>query len=540
MKTRFSNIYLLAVLLIVTTFGCSDMETIHEQYLQGEKIYAGKLDSLEVLTGYKRVKIIGLTNFLGNSNECTVTWEGNSRVFPIGAEVGNTFEIIVDSLEERSYEFTLHTTDDMGNQSVSQAATGRAVGDIFKSTQSTRRITEITFEDENTYVNWADQTESEFVLFTQLKYENNNDEMTSVLVSDQEMKTPLENWKPLGKVETLSAAISGELGFDTIYLDPVESQLPPPPFSLLDKSLHSLVWMPSDLPGTTNNEPNQFLFDGRGWIGDFESYHSGDNSGGTPAHITVDLGVKAIVRQVELGFREGFTGNNPVEFELWGIDNITNAETNGSDENEFLDKGWVKLYHSPVDPKLPGVKVELPVGPSVRYIRYRCLGTESGNERAHQLTEMTFWGQDIQQIPLSENAILTVNHENPDGPDAGEGSLKLIDGDLNSKYLIFDYPDKAPLHIQQELPQAEIATRYTLTSANDAPDRDPKNWMILGSNDAQDWTVLDTRNDHAFTDRNQTLSFDIQSDTAYKYYVLAVTANNGGGLFQLSEWTLYK
>ncbi len=542
MKTKFSNIYLLALLLIIIAFGCSDMETIQEEYLQGETIYAGKLDSLEVLNGYKRVKIIGLTRFLGNSNECTVTWEDQSRVFTIEKDGSEKFEMILDSLEERSYEFSVFTKDDMGNKSVIQNARGRAVGDIFKSTQKTRRITDVEFADENTFINWADQAESEFVIFTELKYANNNDEMTTVIVSAEDSQTPLLNWKPLGKMETISAAISGELGFDTIYLDVIEGELPPLPYSKLDKNLHSLVWMPSDLPGTTNNEPNQFLFDERGWIGDFESYHSGDNTGGTPAHITVDLGVTAVVRKVEIGFRVGYTGNNPVEIELWGIDDITNAETNGSDESEFLSKGWIKLNRSRCDPKQPGVVVELPVGPRVRYIRYRCLETENGNEPAHQLTEMTFWGQDIEipKIDVSGNATLMVNHENPDGPNGGEGSSKLIDGDLNSKFLIFDYPAKSPLNIQQELAQEEIVTRYTLTSGNDAPDRDPKNWTLYGSNDETNWNALDTKIDQIFTERNQTVIYDFTSETSYKYYVLAITANNGGGLFQLSEWRLYK
>lgn len=540
MKTKFSNIYLFAALLLITAFGCDNMESIHEQYLQGEKIYAGKLDSLEVFSGYERVKIVGLTRYLGNSNECTVTWEDQSRVFTIEKTGNKQFEMIVDGLQERSYEFTVYTNDELGNKSVFQTATGRAVGEIFKSTQQTRRITGFEFADDNTIVNWADQAESEYVIYTELKYENNNDEMTSVLVYAEDAQTPIFNWKPLGKMQSMSAAISGELGFDTIYLDVVEGLLPAPPYSKLDKSLHSLVWMQSDLPGTTNNEPNQFLFDERGWIGDFESYHSGDNTGGTPAHITIDLGVMAVVRKVEMGFREGFTGNNPVEFELWGIDDITNAETAGSDEIEFLAKGWKKLYHSRVDPKQPGAIAELPMGESVRYIRYRCLETENGNEKAHQLTELTFWGQDIKPIDLSVNAILTINHENPGGPDAGEGSLKLIDGDINSKFLIFDYPDKIPLNIQQELPREEIVNSYTLTSGNDAPDRDPKNWTLYGSNNEVDWNPLDTRTDQVFIDRNQTVSYNITSDTSYKYYALAITANNGGGLFQLSEWRLFK
>ena len=510
MQTKFSNIFLFVGIILITAFGCSDMNSIHEEYLQGEKVYAGKLDSVSVFNGYKRVKIVGLTRFLGNSNECTVSWEDKSRVFSIENDSSETFEMIVDSLEERSYEFSLFTTDDLGNKSIMQTVRGRAIGDIFKSTQKTRRITTINAEGDETYVFWADQAESEFVIFTELKYENNNDEMTTVVVNAEDSQTKLENWKPLGDMRISSAIISGELGFDTIYLDVTEALLPEPPYSKLDKNYHSLVWMPSDLPGTSNNEPNQFLFDGIGWVGDSKSYHSGDNTGGTPAHITIDLGVKAIVRKVELGLRVGYTGNNPVEIELWGIDDITNAETNGSDETEFLDKGWEKLYRSRVDPKQESLTLDLPVGSSVRYIRYRCLETENGNERAHQLTEMTFWGQDIEPIAL-DKSLHNLVHMPSDKPGTtnNEPNQFLFDGigwvGDGGSYHSGDNTGGTPAHITIDLGVISqirkvdlgLRTGYTgnnpvlvefwgimditnaETSASDADEFEAKGWQLL-------------------------------------------------------------
>jgi hypothetical protein len=267
--------------------------------------------------------------------------------------------MIIDSLEERTYEFEVFTRDPDENLSVFQTVSGRPVGDIFISSQSVRRITDYETIGDHTYVYWADKAESPYVVVTIISYETVDGDVVTQEISPDDNESILQSgWKPLSTGQVKSGVISGDNGIDTVFVDPVDITLPPPPFTLLDKTLHNLVWMPSDLPGTTNDEPNQFLFDKRGWIGDYESYHSGDNTGGTPAHITVDLGVNAVVRQVELGFREGYTGNNPVEFELWGIDDITNAETEGSDENEFIAKGWKKLYSSPVDPKQPGVKVD--------------------------------------------------------------------------------------------------------------------------------------------------------------------------------------
>jgi len=51
---------------------------------------------------------------------------------------------------------------------------------------------------------------------------------------------------------------------------------------------------------------------------------------------------------------------------------------------------------------------------------------------------------------------------------------------------------------------------YTITSANDAPERDPANWALLGSNDGgATWATLDTQINQVFTDRYETRAFPI-------------------------------
>ena len=41
--------------------------------------------------------------------------------------------------------------------------------------------------------------------------------------------------------------------------------------------------------------------------------------------------------------------------------------------------------------------------------------------------------------------------------------------------------------------RATVIERYTVTSANDVPERDPKDWQFQGSNDDTNWTTLDTQ-----------------------------------------------
>ena len=58
--------------------------------------------------------------------------------------------MILPDLEEKSYEFTVTTQDDIGNLSVSQVVAGNVVGDIFLSDQDPREIIDFTSEDDGT------------------------------------------------------------------------------------------------------------------------------------------------------------------------------------------------------------------------------------------------------------------------------------------------------------------------------------------------------------------------------------------------------
>lgn len=138
-------------------------------------------------------------------------------------------------------------------------------------------------------------------------------------------------------------------------------------------------------------------------------------------------------------------------------------------------------------------------------------------------------------IDFTGLAALTVSHEsNP--PDANEGSLKLVDGDYSTKFFTSGF--STDFWMQQAFKTAVPVGAYTLTSGNDAPTRDPKNWNLSGSNDGTTWTVLDTRTGETFSDRNQTRRFEVDDTTPYTYYRVYITQNGGSANFQLSEWRL--
>lgn len=75
---------------------------------------------------------------------------------------------------------------------------------------------------------------------------------------------------------------------------------------------------------------------------------------------------------------------------------------------------------------------------------------------------------------------------------------------------------------------AKKLKQYALTTANDYPSRDPKDWELLGSNDGgAHWTIIDERRGETFTDRYQRRIFEVTNDVACNCFRLKIKSISG-------------
>jgi len=120
----------------------------------------------------------------------------------------------------------------------------------------------------------------------------------------------------------------------------------------------------------------------------------------------------------------------------------------------------------------------------------------------------------------------------PGNPNDYESPAKAFDLNPGSKWL-----GPAPGWLRYDLGggKAQTIKCYAITSANDVPERDPKDWQFQGSNNGSTWTTLDTRSDQSFAYRYQTITYPIASPASYRFYRLNITANHGADVTQLSE-----
>ncbi|MBN6546751.1 GH92 family glycosyl hydrolase, partial [Actinacidiphila bryophytorum] len=127
-------------------------------------------------------------------------------------------------------------------------------------------------------------------------------------------------------------------------------------------------------------------------------------------------------------------------------------------------------------------------------------------------------------------AAVTASSDNP----PNEIAKNAADEDPNTKWLTF----ASTGWVQYQLSADVTVKKYALTSANDSPERDPRDFTLQGSADGTDWTTVDTRSGVKFSGRFKSNIYDVANPGAYRYYRLNVTANTSGNIVQLADLIL--
>ncbi|MCX2762437.1 basic secretory protein-like protein [Aquimarina muelleri] len=127
----------------------------------------------------------------------------------------------------------------------------------------------------------------------------------------------------------------------------------------------------------------------------------------------------------------------------------------------------------------------------------------------------------------------SISSQHNDSPST-EGISNLIDNNINSKFLTFN----TSTWVQYKATKSYVLSSYTITSGNDAPERDPKSWTLQGSTNGSSWINIDQKSNQDFSNRNQKRTFQINTSSTYQYYRLSMT-NNSGGTLQVSELELF-
>ena len=133
---------------------------------------------------------------------------------------------------------------------------------------------------------------------------------------------------------------------------------------------------------------------------------------------------------------------------------------------------------------------------------------------------------------ILENEIETQYNDSP----RGEGIDKLFDNVSTSKYLT--YNPSAWINFKLKSEEKYKLNKYCIVSANDAPQRDPKNIVIKGSNDGENWDIIDQQNNIDFKRRHESIEFPVTSKKAYSQFKIELT-NHSGPILQVADILLF-
>jgi hypothetical protein len=132
---------------------------------------------------------------------------------------------------------------------------------------------------------------------------------------------------------------------------------------------------------------------------------------------------------------------------------------------------------------------------------------------------------------------------------APESWPQAFDDDFTSTKWLADNPYLLRdnfLYARAQLSASATVISYQMVSGDDAPERDPQDWTIQGSNDASTWVILDTQTLQTFASRGLTKTYNFSNSISYAYYKLSITKllNIASDLsatqyMQLAEWRLW-
>ena len=95
--------------------------------------------------------------------------------------------------------------------------------------------------------------------------------------------------------------------------------------------------------------------------------------------------------------------------------------------------------------------------------------------------------------------------------------------------------------LQFQFNTPKVVKQYNIVSYSGSAylSRFPKNWTFQGSNDGSAWTTLDTQTNQSVTSGGQIIPYPITNTTAYTYYKLNITANNGDIYLSIGQLQLF-
>lgn len=406
-------IFVLLGVIIGLCASCDSMLDNIQPYLdKGEVIYVGKVDSLEAFPGKNRVKIKGLYLYGVTQKKCVITWLSmDEEEMAIEQDVvrenpEDTFEVIIDNLDEGQYEFTITTYDAKGNSSIKSIVDSYVYGALYESNLVNRKIDSWNINGASMEINWRPVNDA---LEVELYYINRDGLEVKRVIPIAETRTVVNDCAYEGSIRWRTVYLPEEKAIDRFYSEETVEEYSFYDERELDKSKFAEVKLDGDFAVDAWGRSMSLMWDGNHTYDDDWTINHGDGFENFPVWFTFDLGVVANLTRYTFWQRNiepneakdySYDGSNFKKWEVWG--RADKPSQDGSWD------GWIKLADCEIkkpsgselgiltDEDIQAAKdghafefsTELP---AVRYIRFKLLETFDGTKNCY-VKEVTFYG----------------------------------------------------------------------------------------------------------------------------------------------------
>jgi hypothetical protein len=212
---------------------------------------------------------------------------------------------------------------------------------------------------------------------------------------------------------------------------------------------------------------------------------------------------------------------------------VVTLEGSNDDVADYTTTNWTLIATVNVPAYTARFQTQTFLFPNVipyKHYRWTVVQCQGPNQNSMQIAEVQILGTSAPANILVPSDPIIASSANSPG---SEGVKNAIDG-TQAKYLNFDSATNTSGFVVTPSVGSTTITGLAMESANDAPERDPKEVKIEGSNDdvadytTTNWTtIIDIPNIPAFTNRFEFQYFYFQNSTPYKHYKWTVVTCQG-------------
>lgn len=397
--------YLLWISGLVCLLACTQKIDDFKDFLNGQEVkYPGVITKSFTRGGNNRLGVGWSPSPDPSVTKYKVFWNNYRDSVEVAASThspGDTIYTIINNLQEYVYSLFVYSYDAAGNRSIpTEITNARVYGGSYAQNLMNRPFSAVEpyklLNDEGNEVQLNFLSADPSNTATYIRYISTGDVMKEVVLSPAQNSITLNDYKYGTKVAFQSKYTPNEIALDS-FLTTIVDTFPKIEFGIVKapKNLFQVVSMPNDVGPWDGGTSVAKLWDGsttpQGWPNIWHS--NGDKQ--LPHHFTFDMG-KAYdsLRTIEVTGRD--CCHNPVDYEIWGIEDITNAATTlpGNDpgwKDEAIAKGWTLLKEvvrtdNGVGPYTLALSDQTP---KMRYIRFRIKRVASNESAYSNMSEVT-------------------------------------------------------------------------------------------------------------------------------------------------------